>query len=139
MLDSLQRIIENHSRSSPTHHSSHALTHIRFIAVNRTFLTCRFLFSKFTSVQTHLSILQQLGTIGAKTTVLFISTAIKSDHQLYSLLFILNPTHGIIQSFLNKDIDKFLHTLHELEKLCFPKGKSIVHLNTFSLLEGLCN
>lgn len=93
MLNSLKGMIEYHPRTCPLHYFSHALAHIRFITMNWTHFTCRFLFAKLTFIQTQFCIFKQLYTIGTEAFILLIMKTIKSNHQTYGLLLTLNPVH----------------------------------------------
>ena len=51
MLYGSYRVIQNHSRTSPTHHFAHSLFHLRAIAVDGTLLARRLVFAKLAAFQ----------------------------------------------------------------------------------------
>ena len=100
MLYSLDRMIEHHPGTRPSHHRPHLLTHVRLITMDRAFLACWFLISELTPIQTGLGITQQLRAALAKLLVTFISSAVEPNHHPYRLLLALYPVHHIISIIL---------------------------------------
>ena len=80
MLDGFEGMVEHHPRACPSHHSPHALTHVRLIAVNGTLLTGGFAFAKLASAETCLGILEQFGTVATEHLVSLASPAIEPYH-----------------------------------------------------------
>ena len=96
----LYRMIKHHPRTSPSHHCSHLLTHVRLITMDRAFLAGRFLIPELAPIQTGLGITQQLRAVLTKLLVTFISSAVEPNHHPYRLLLALYPVHHIINIIL---------------------------------------
>ena len=108
----LYRMIKHHPRTSPSHHRSHLLTHVRLITMDRAFLAGRLLIPELAPVKTSLSITQQLQALLAKLLVTFISSAVEPNHHPYRLLLALYPVHHIINIILPSAKQNLCEPLH---------------------------
>lgn len=57
MFDGCDRVIQNHSRTSPAHHFAHSFFHLRAITMDGTFLASRLVLTKLAVFQPCCSIL----------------------------------------------------------------------------------
>ena len=90
MPDCFPRCINQHSGTGETHYLFHPFPHGRFVAVYAALLACFLFLPKRAAVQPGMRIAKQLFALGAKRDILFFFTAVKTDHQLYHSLFLIN-------------------------------------------------
>ena len=58
MLDGCNRMIPHHARTCITHGFTHLFLHVRLVAMDRTLLASRFVFSEFAMIQTLIGIVK---------------------------------------------------------------------------------
>ena len=90
MPDSRHRMIEQHSRSCPSHHYSHSFPHFRLIAMHGTNPTSWFPVSERTTWKPCLRILQQFPALRAQCSVPLFLPAVEANHLFYGLLFLFD-------------------------------------------------
>ena len=93
MLNDFHWIIQYHAWTSPSHHVSHSLAHIRFIAMDRTQTASGFPFAKRAVFKSFIGIFQQSLTLWTELLISLFLLAIKTDHQSDYLFFVLYPCH----------------------------------------------
>jgi len=90
MTKRLHRRDKEHQRTRETHHIFNPLTHHGLIAMNGTFATRGFLFTKRTFRQSGKGILLQFCTLGAQISLgMVFPFAVKRDHERQDALFLL--------------------------------------------------
>ena len=101
MFYRIYRMIENHTRASPTHHLTHLIAHHRLVAMYRTLLASALAVTEPTSRQSHNSIFQQFTARGAQFPVPLFSATVETYHFLYRTFFLVNSCHltNIVQAF----------------------------------------
>ena len=90
MSDSRHRMIEQHSRSRPSHHYSHPFSHFRLIAMHGTNPASWFPVSERTTWKPCLRILQQFPALRALCSVPLFLPAVEANHLFYGLLFLFD-------------------------------------------------
>ena len=58
MLDGCNRMIPHHARTCVAHDFTHLFLHVRLVAMDRTLLASRFVFSEFAMIQTLIGIVK---------------------------------------------------------------------------------
>lgn len=84
-----QGVIEQHARTGPAHHLSHACPLMRGIAMVRATAAGGFVHSPAAMGQATAGIVQQFRTGRTKRLVAFITPAIEPNHQLHHPLFLV--------------------------------------------------
>ena len=59
MPDGCNRMIQHHARTCVAHDFTHLFLHVRLVAMDRTLLASRFVFSEFAMIQTLIGIVKQ--------------------------------------------------------------------------------
>ena len=102
MSDSRHRMIEQHSRSCPSHHYSHPFPHFRLIAMHGTNPTSWFPVSERTTWKPCLRILQQFPALRAQCSVPLFLPAVEANHLFYGLLFLFDAGHTIFYGLIER-------------------------------------
>ena len=91
MLNGYKGMVNQHSRTTPSHHITHPVGHRGTVTMDRAHAACAFRWTKTAPIETPVCILKEGKTFGAKGMRRVMMPAVEPNHKCHYPLLMCNP------------------------------------------------